>query len=74
MNVHEKVRSLSEDELSLLWGIINVIQPKILSATIDVSIFSSIKYSHLHKRLQYAEQHIKPEFKDIYQSLVSKLK
>lgn len=70
----EKIKSLTEDELAMLWGIINELHPKILTCNLDISIFPSIKYRFLMHRLGHAAAHIKPEFKEIYDNLLMKMK
>jgi len=70
----KKIKSLTEDELAMLWGIINEMHPKILTCNIDISIFPSIKHRFLIHRLECAAAHIKPEFKEIYDNLLRKMK
>ena len=73
----EQLKTLTEDELSMLWFMINKINPPVLNIP-DVEfppeVFTSIKNNHLLDRLEKCKQFIKPEKISVYESLAAKLK
>jgi len=69
----EHVYSLTEDELTILWFCINVVNPKILSYEISPELFTSIKYQALKDRVLQCEQFIKEEHKIIFNEMKKKL-
>jgi hypothetical protein len=69
----EKINNLTDDELCLLYGIINYVPPKILTVEIPLSLICSIKYKRLKHRLMSAKVHIKPEFNELYDGLLQKI-
>jgi len=70
----EKIKSLTEDELCLLYGIINYIPPKIISYDISISLIGFLKRKKLDKKLIDAKVHILPQFQELYNNLIKKLK
>jgi len=70
----EILKELSEDELCLLYGIINCVPPKTLTAEIPISLFGTFKRDRLKKKLMSANIHVKPEFLEVYKGLLSKIK
>lgn len=71
--ISEKINNLTDDELCLLYGIVNYTHPKILTAEIPVSLICSIKYKRLKHKLMSAKIHIKPEFLGLYDGLLKKI-
>ncbi len=71
--ISEKINNLTDDELCLLYGIINYVPPKILTVEIPLSLICSIKYKKLKHKLISAKIHIKPEFNKLYDGLIQKL-
>lgn len=70
----EQLKSLSEDELAMLWFIINKSEPPVLRGQeLEPSLFCSIKPHFLNDRIQQVERFVKSEFIDIYTSLCNKL-
>lgn len=71
----DQLTSLTDDELSMLWGCINLVEPKILNAyTLDPELFVTIRHSRLMDRLMYCKPKIKQEHQLIFDGLLNKLK
>ena len=69
----EHIHSLTEDELTMLWFCINVVNPKILSYEIPPELFPCIKYQALKDRILQCEQFVKEEYKNIFNEMKKKL-
>jgi hypothetical protein len=72
----EQLKTLNEDELSILWFMVNKVNPPVLNienVELPPSIFPSIKQNHLMDRIEKCKQFIKPEKISVYDSLVKKL-
>ncbi len=71
----EQLKSLTEDELAMLWFCINKINPPVLAGVeLDPELFVAIKHKKLMDRLLQCAQHIKDEHRSIYAGLMNKLK
>lgn len=71
----QQLKSLSEDELAILWGCVNVIEPKVLSTCdLDVQLFTSINHRKLMNRLLNCRIKIKQEYHSVFDGLLNKLK
>jgi hypothetical protein len=69
----EKINSLSEDELSMLYGIVNFLHPRCLSYELPLSLILCIKPNKLKQKIVSAKQNINPDFMDIYDGLIKKI-
>lgn len=71
----EQLKSLTEDELAMLWYIVNKLENPVTSGVeIDWEVFTSIDSNSLLNRVINAEKLIKDEYKNIFSSLSDKLK
>lgn len=65
---------LTEDELAMLWCIVNKIAPPVISFyELDPKQFTSIKRDKLIERVKKSESFITDEHKYIYDGLLKKL-
>jgi len=70
----EQLHSLSEDEVTMLWGIINMGNPPVLAGQeLEPTLFPFIKVHKLKDRVNQFDKYIKPEYIELYTSLKSKL-
>ena len=70
----EQLRSLTEDETAMLWGIVNLgVPPVIAGYHMDPELFPSIKDEKLKQRVNQFDKYVKPEYIEIYNSLKLKL-
>ncbi len=70
----EQLHSLSEDEITMLWGIINMGNPPVLTVEqLEPSLFPFIKDHKLKDRVIQFDKYVKPEYIELYNSLKSKL-
>lgn len=70
----EQLYSLTEDEMDMLWYIVNVLKPKILkNADLEPRDFVSINRELLVKRVTNSRQFIKEEYFPILDGLISKI-
>jgi outer membrane biosynthesis protein TonB len=69
----EQKNSLSEDELSMLWFIVNKVHPPVSTIDIDDAVLTSIKPAALEHRVKGSQALIKKEYIHIYRGLTSKL-
>lgn len=70
----EELHSLNEDELALLWFIINKTTPSTINGIeLEPSLFCYIKPHALINRVNQTEKYIKDEYKYVYDSLRQKL-
>lgn len=71
----EQLKSLTDDELTLLWGCVNYAKPPVISGVeLDPSCFVSIKHKKLMARLEGCKNLLKEEHKVILDGLIEKLK
>ena len=70
----EQLRSLTEDEIAMLWGIINLGTPPVIAGYhMDPELFPFIKDEKLKQRVIQFDKYVKPEYIELYNSLKSKL-
>jgi hypothetical protein len=70
----DQLYSLTEDEVTMLWGIVNMGNPPVLSGQqVDPELFPFIKDHKLRERVIQFDKYVKPEYIGIYTSLRSKL-
>jgi hypothetical protein len=70
----EELHSLNEDELAMLWFIINKTTPPTLTGfELEPSLFCYIKPHVIVNRVNQTEKYIKDEYKPVYDSLRQKL-
>jgi hypothetical protein len=70
----EQLKSLSEDEVAMLWGMINLGNPPVIKGVhMEPSLFPSIKNEMLKHRVLQFDKYVKPEYSEIYNSLKNKL-
>jgi hypothetical protein len=70
----EQLKSLNEDELAMLWYILNKIgRPVFTTHEFDPEVFTSIRHDSFIRRIVEAEPHVKEESKPLYDSLKQKL-
>ena len=70
----DQLQSLSEDEVTMLWGIVNMGNPPVLAGQqLEPVLFPSIKDHKLRERVIQFDKYVKPEYIGIYTSLRSKL-
>jgi hypothetical protein len=71
----EHLDSLTHDELSMLWFIINKVNPPVLqNIELEPSLFVYIKHKRLMDRILQCAQHVKEEHQSVFAGLVNKLK
>lgn len=71
----EQLESLTEDELAMLWFILNKVNPPVLNGVeLESSLFVSIKHRRLMDRILQCAQHVKDEHRAVFTGLVNKLK
>ena len=70
----EQLYSLTEDETAMLWGIVNLSTPPVISAyQMEVELFTAIKDEKLKQRVNQFDKYVKPEYIELYNSLKAKL-
>ena len=70
----DQLHSLTEDEVTMLWGIVNMGNPPVLSGQqVDPELFPFIKDHKLRERVIQFDKYVKPEYIGIYTSLRCKL-
>jgi hypothetical protein len=70
----DQLHSLTEDEVTMLWGIVNMGNPPVLAGhQMEPVLFPSIKDHKLRERVIQFDKYVKPEYIGIYTSLRSKL-
>jgi hypothetical protein len=71
----EQLNSLTEDELAMLWGFVNIVKPVIIqNVELDPSLFTSINHRKLMDRLINSKKLLKEEHHPIFDGLVNKLR
>jgi hypothetical protein len=70
----EQLKLLNDDELAMLWFIINKSEPPVLRGQeLEPQFFCSIKENFLKDRIQQVKKFVKSESIEIYDSLCAKL-
>jgi len=70
----DQLQSLSEDEVTMLWGIINILYTPVLNGQeLETKLFPFIKENKLKDRVIQFDKYVKPEYIELYSSLKSKL-
>lgn len=70
----DQLKSLTEDELSMLWFCINKVNPPILKEIeLEPVLFTSINHKKLMNRLNQCKVHVKAEHRQVYDGLMGKL-
>ena len=69
----EQLKLLTEDELAMLWFIINKLDSPICHYELDDSLFTSIKHQFLIDKINAAESKVIEQHKSIYNSLKEKV-
>jgi len=70
----DQLYSLTEDEVTMIWGIVNMGNPPVLTGQqVDPELFPFIKDHKLKDRVIQFDKYVKPEYIGIYTSLRSKL-
>jgi len=70
----DQLKSLTEDELSMLWFCINKVNPPILKEIeLEPVLFTSINHRKLMDRLNQCKVHVKVEHQKVYDGLMTKL-
>lgn len=71
----QQLESLTEDELAMLWFILNKVNPPVIAGfELEPSLFVSIKHRRLMDRILQCAQHVKEEHHAVFTGLVNKLK
>jgi hypothetical protein len=71
----EELNSLNDDELAMLWYIVNKLEnPPFKAHEVDAELFIYIQHQKLVDRIRKSEDKIKEEYKHIYSSLKAKLR
>jgi len=70
----EQLKSLTDDELAMLWFIVNKVNPPVL-ANIEMEpiLFTSINHRRLIDRVLKCKVHVKPEHMPVFDGLMNKL-
>jgi len=70
----EEFKSLTEDEIAMLWYAVNKTTPPVLAGVeLEPSVFCAIKPHAIRSRVDQIELAVKDEHKSIYESLRQKL-
>lgn len=70
----EQYKSLSEDEIDLIWFCINKINPPILKKVeIDPEHFVCIKHRYFIEKLNHSRSQVKEEYLPLFDGLIKKL-
>lgn len=71
----QQLRSLNEDELSILWYCVNKVPPQVLAGVeLEPSLFTSINHRKLMNRLTNCRILIKEEHRQVFDGLMDKLR
>lgn len=69
-----QLHSLTEDEVAMLWGVVNMGNPPVLTGQqMEPELFPFIKDHKLKERVIQFDKYVKPEYIELYNSLKSKL-
>ncbi len=70
-----QLKSLTFDEMAMLWGIVNIVNPPVMAGyQMDPSLFPSINHKMLMDRVMQCKKFLKEENQVIFDGLVNKLK
>lgn len=70
-----QLKSLTDDEIAMLWGIVNLVNPPVMQGVqMDPSLFPSINHKMLMDRVMQCKKFLKQEHYEIFDGLVNKLK
>lgn len=70
----DQLKSLNDDELSMLWFCVNKVNPPILQGIeLEPVLFTSINHKKLIDRLVKCKVHVKVEHQQVYDGLMTKL-
>lgn len=70
----EQLNSLTDDELAMLWYMVNHIQPTVITGQeVEVEVFTSIRHPFLVRRIKAVENLVSDAGKEVYSSLKTKL-
>ena len=70
-----QLKSLTDDEIAMLWGIVNLVNPPVMQGVqMEPSLFPSIKHKMLMDRVMQCKKFLKQEHYEIFDGLVNKLK
>lgn len=71
----EHLESLTDDELALLWGCINIVEPTVIqNVQLEPQLFTSINHRKLMDRLTNCKLKIKEEHHPLLDGLLNKLR
>ena len=71
----EQYNSLTGDELAMLWGCVNLVEPKtIQGCDVDIEVLTSIKHKQLINKVTNCKPALKEEYHQIIDGLLEKLK
>lgn len=71
----QQLKSLNEDEISILWYCVNKVNPPVLAGVdLEPSLFTSINHRKLMNRLTNCRILIKPEHLSVFDGLMDKLR
>jgi hypothetical protein len=70
----EQLNSLTEDEMAMLWFIINKVHPPVLmNIEMEPTLFTSINHRRLVDRVLKCKVHVKPQHMPVFDGLMNKL-
>jgi len=70
----DQLKSLTEDELTMLWGIINLVKPKVIKdVDMEPVLFTSIKHKMLLNRIRNCKSLVKEQHHQLFDGLLNKL-
>lgn len=70
----EQLKSLTDDELAMLWGCINIVKPTVMNIELEPQLFTSINHKKLMDRLTGCKKLLKEEHHEIFDGLLNKLR
>lgn len=71
----EQLKSLTDDELTILWGCVNIVKPTIMqNMELEPELFTSINHRKLMDRLTNCKKLLKEEHHVIFDGLLNKLR
>lgn len=71
----DQLKSLTDDETAMLWGIVNLVNPPVMQGVqMEPSLFPSINHKMLIDRIMKCKKFLKQEHHEIFDGLVNKLK
>ncbi len=70
----DQLKSLTDDEMTMLWGIINIVNPTVIrDIQMEPSLFTSINHKTLIKRINGCKHLVKQEHLAVFDGLLNKL-